>query len=109
MYSIEYLPFALYDLQDITRYIAQELGSPSAAQRIAEGIVAAVDSLADMPYRRAVYVPIKSLDREYRTIRHGNYVAFYWIEEQRKVVTVARILYGKTDFSTRLAAAERKL
>lgn len=109
MYSIEYLPFTLHDLQDITRHIAQELGSPSAAQRIAEGIVAAVDSLADMPYRRAVYVPIKSLAREYRTIRHGNYVAFYWIEEQRKVVTVARILYGKTDFSTLLAAAERKL
>lgn len=109
MYSIEYLPVALHDLQDIARYIIQELGSPFAAQRVAEGIVDAVDNLTNMPYRRAVYIPIKTLNREYRTIRYGNYVAFYWIEEQRKAVTVARILYGKTDFSSRLAAAEREL
>lgn len=109
MYSVVYLPIALRDLQEIARYIADSLHNPTAAMQTAEGIVAAIERLSTMPYRRAIYSPILPLSHEFRTIRYKNHVAFYWVEEDRKIVTVARILYAKADISKRLAEAERQL
>lgn len=109
MYSVAYLPIALRDLQEIVRYIADSLHNPTAAIQTAEGIVAAIERLGTMPYRRAVYAPILPLSHEFRTIRYKNHVAFYWVEEDCKTVTVARILYAKADISKRLAEAERQL
>lgn len=62
-----------------------------------------------MPYRHAVYVPLKPPAHEYRTVRSGNYLVFYWVEEQRKAVVIARVAYGKADVSARLSAAEQQL
>ena len=107
MYSVEYLPLALRDLQEIARYIAHALKNPAAAERTVENIVRAVDQLSDMPYRRAAYTPIRPLKHEYRTMRCATYVAFYWIEEDRKTVVVARVLYAKANISKRLSEAER--
>ncbi|MBM6943351.1 type II toxin-antitoxin system RelE/ParE family toxin [Collinsella intestinalis] len=109
MYSVAYLPIALRDLQEIVRYIADSLHNPTAAMQTAEGIVAAIERLGTMPYRRAVYAPILPLSHEFRTIRYKSHVAFYWVEEDCKTVTVARILYAKADISKRLARAERQL
>lgn len=109
MYSVSFLPCAKRDLEDIARYIAHTLGNPEAALRTVEGIVAAANRLTNMPYRRPIYVPLRPLTHEYRTIRSGKYVAFYWIEEKPQRVTVARLLYAKANASARLAAAEREL
>lgn len=109
MYSVTYLPIALDDLREIVRYIAKSPHNPKAAVQTAEGIVAAVEQISSMPYRRAVYTPIQPLAHEFRTVRFKNYVAFYWVEETEKVVTVARVLYAKSDISRRLAEAERQL
>ena len=109
VYSISYLPIALRDLQKITRYLANDLHNPATAERIATGIVAAIDEPATMPYRRAVYLPIRPLAHEFRTIRSGSYLAFYWVGEESKTVTVARILHARMDISKRLSEAERPL
>lgn len=106
MYKVEYLPSADRDLVNAIRYIAYELKNPTAAERFGSGMVAAIESLATMPYRKRVYQPIRPLKHEYRFISHANYHAFYWIEEERQAVVVARILYARSDISTRLSAAE---
>lgn len=109
MYSVSYLPTARQDLEDIARYITLALDNPEAATRTIEGIVATAESLASMPYRRPVYVPVRPLAREYRTIRSGHYVAFYWVEEDTQRVTIARVLFARADVSERLAIAEQEL
>ena len=109
MYSVSYLPTARQDLEDIARYITLALDNPEAAAHTIEGIVAAAESLASMPYRRPVYVPVRPLAREYRTIRSGHYVAFYWVEEDAQRVTIARVLFARADVSERLAIAEQEL
>ena len=93
-YQIEYLPAALHDLTDIAYYIGVELHNPDAADRLAEKIVTAVDSLADMPYRFAAYHPAKPLRRDYRRVVVDNYVVFYWVDEEKQKVTIARVIYG---------------
>ncbi|WP_143349815.1 type II toxin-antitoxin system RelE/ParE family toxin [Enorma massiliensis] len=109
MYSVSYLPTARQDFEDIARYITLALDNPEAATRAIEGIIAAAESLANMPYRRPVYVPVRPLAREYRTIRSGHYVAFYWVEEDAQRVTIARVLFARANVSERLAIAEQEL
>lgn len=94
MYQIEYLPSALHDLTDIAYYIGVNLQNPLAADNLAEKIVASVEKLTEMPYKYAVYYPIKPLQREHRKMVVGKYLVFYWIDESLHKITVARVIYG---------------
>lgn len=94
LYQIEYLPSALHDLTEIAYYIGVKLQNPLAADNLAEKVVSAVEKLTEMPYRYPVYYPIKPLQREYRKIIVKNYLVFYWVEEEKHLVTIARVIYG---------------
>ena len=47
MYNVEYLPSAVQDMVEIVLYIARELNNPTAAERIAERLAEAGESLRD--------------------------------------------------------------
>lgn len=97
MYTLEYLPAARQDMIEIVRYIGRELKNPSAADRLATELIGAGDGLLLFPYAYPVYQPIRPLSHEYRKLTVGNYFMFYWVDEEKKTVTVARVLYGKRD------------
>lgn len=98
MYKLEYLPVAQQDLIDIVRYISQELQNPDAADRLAVELVEAVDKLSLFPYASPAYLSIRPLKHEYRKLLVQNYLIFYWVDEETKMVTVARVLYAKRDY-----------
>jgi len=97
LYKLEYLPAARADMVEIVRYISRELGNPQAAQRIANMLVEAGDTIPAFPYANPAYIPIRPLKREYRKLLVENYLMLYWVEET-KTVTVARVVYAKRDF-----------
>ncbi len=97
-YKVDYLPLAKQDLVDIVQYIVNTLHNPNAAERIANQILQKIDTLEDYPYSNHCYRPLNELTHEYRQIIIGHYVAFYWVDELVKTVTIARILYGKREF-----------
>ena len=76
MYNLEYLPVALQDMVAIVRYISRELGNPAAAP----------------------YTPIRPLKHEYRKVLVQNYFIFYWVDEEKKLITIARVVYAKSDY-----------
>ena len=98
-YAIEYLPSALEDLKEIVRYIARTLQNPKAAENLAHEIIKKIDLLADFPYSAPRYTPIKPLEYEYRKLLVKNYFAFYRIDEMKKTITVARIIYAKRNIA----------
>ena len=98
-YAIEYLPAALEDLKEIVRYIARTLQNPKAAENLAHEIIKKVDLLADFPYSAPRYTPIKPLEYEYRKLLVKNYFAFYRIDEMKKTITVALIIYAKRNIA----------
>jgi plasmid stabilization system protein ParE len=102
MYNIEYLPSALNDIKEITRYVGVKLDNPSAADRLAEDIVDAVESLSDTPYKYPVYIPLVPLENEYRKILVHNYFVFYCVSENDKTVTVYRVMFAKRDIDSLL-------
>lgn len=96
-YKLAFLPAARQDLLDIVHYIGHELQNPQAAENTAEKLIQAAQQLEDFPYADPVYIPRKPLLNEYRKLAVGHYVLFYWVDEANRVVTVARVLYGKRD------------
>lgn len=106
MYKVEYLPAALGDLKGAVTYIAQDLGSPQAAGELAQKIVDAGEILSSMPYRKRVYHAAGPLAHEYRALCVDNYLMFYWVDEERRIVTIARVIYRRTDAAAKLRVIE---
>ena len=97
MYELSYLPGARKDLVELVRYISRSLKNPGAAERLAVELIEAAERIRAFPYANPVYVPIRPLSHEYRKVPVQNYLIFYWVDEENKQVTVARVLYGKRD------------
>ena len=103
VYRVEILPTARRDLVDAARYIAQKLKNPDAAEKFLNQFEDRIASLSSMPYRRRAYVPLASLEHEYRAVDVGNYLAFYWVEEEpEQVVTIARVLFARSNYARTL-------
>lgn len=98
MYTVEYLPIAKNDMVDIVKYISNDLQSPLVAEKFAVEMIEKIEGLSLLPYRNSVYFPVRQLKKEYRRLQINNFIAFYYVEEETKVVTVARVLYNKRDF-----------
>ena len=98
MYKLEYLPVARKDMMEIVRYISQELQNPGAANHLAAELVEAAERVLTFPYAAPAYLPIRPLKYEYRKILVQNYLIFYRIEEEKKLVTVSRVIYAKRNY-----------
>ena len=96
-YAVEYLPAAKRDLVEIVSYVSNDLGSPGSARTLAKKLVDGIESLSSLPYRRPVFVPMRPLAHEFRSLRIANYLVFYWVDEPTRTVTVARVLYARAD------------
>ena len=96
-YRVEFLKLALDDLKGIAAYISNELNSPNSANHLVECIVGRINTLAVFPYAYTIYVPIRPLLHEMRKMVVQNYSVFYWIDEDCKNVTIARVLYNRRD------------
>ena len=96
-YDLQFLPAAQRDMTEIVSYISHKLKNPIAAGKLAEELIAAAESILDFPYAHPVKQTIRPLKRETRSIPVGNYQMFYWIDENKKLVTVARVIYAGRD------------
>lgn len=67
------------------------------ANRLTVELIEAGDSICSFPYAHPAYIPIRPLKREYRKLLVQNYFMFYWVDEDKKLVTVARVTYAKRD------------
>ena len=98
MYDLQYLPSARKDMVDAVRYISETLQNPTAAERLAEELIEAGDSIRTFPYANPVHMPIRPLGHEYRKLVVHNHLMFYWVDEEKKLVTVARVIYARRDY-----------
>lgn len=99
MYNLAFLPSARQDLVGIVQYISMGLKNPVAAEQMANALTEAAERIAAFPYANPVYIPIRPLRHEYRKCPVRNYLIFYWVEEEKQSVTVARVIYAKRDYA----------
>lgn len=101
-YKVQLSNKAKDDYKSIIRYIRYELLEPNIAEKYAELIRNELNSLEYQPQKFAIidYDIIKKYN--FRKLIVKNYIAFYRINEDEKIVNVERILYSGTDWKNKL-------
>ena len=93
--TVRVLRRAQRDLLEIREYVAWD--DPAAAQRVVEGLVTAIESLADLPERGARPREARLRRMGYRFLVQGRYLVFYKV--LRAQVRVYRVLHGSRAYS----------
>ena len=84
------------DLDDIWDYIVSELQNRSAAERVTNRIMDAVDQLKIFAELGTPRSSISDVSSEYRYLVSGNYMVFYRV--QGSDVYIDRVLYGRSNY-----------
>ena len=99
-YFIEITKPAEKDLREIANYIAKVLLEPLSAKKIIGRIGEEILKLEEMPYRNQVVLDDRLSKLEIRRIIVENYLIFYKIVEDKKIVTIIRILFKRRDWAS---------
>ncbi len=99
-YTIEYLPQFKKDMTEIAAYIGVKLGNPSAAERLIKEISDKTADLVDMPYKYSLHNSRYPLKSEFRKVIVGSYAVFYYVDEIKKLITVARVIYARRNIES---------
>ena len=102
MFDVQISEQADNDLRGIFEYIAFELLAPENAAGQLDRLEEAISKLDHMPekYRRYEREPWRS--RGLRVFPVDNYLVFYIHDEETKIVTVIRVMYGGRDVDKEL-------
>ena len=82
-------------MDDIWDYIVSELQNRSAAERVIDRIMDAVDPLESFAEMGTPLSSIADVGTDYRFLVSGNYMVFYRV--QGSDVYIDRVLYGRSD------------
>lgn len=99
MYKIEFLPIAKKDIDEIIYYISHNLKNITAAKKLRDLFMESLDKITTFPYGLQIYEPNRKLKNEYRSYKVKNFMMFYTINENDKVITIVRVLYQKMDIA----------
>ena len=97
---IHYSPESRRDLDDIWDSIVLELQNRSAAERVIDHIMNAVDPLKNFAEMGTPLSSIADVGTDYRFLVSGNYMVFYRV--QGNDVYIDRVLYGRSDYMSSL-------
>ena len=98
--KIHYSPESRRDLDDIWDYIVSELQNRSAAERVIDRIMNAVDPLKNFSEMGTPLSSIADVGTDYRFLVSGNYMVFYRVQDSD--VYIDRVLYGRSDYMSAL-------
>lgn len=98
--KIHYSPESRRDLDDIWDYIVLELQNRSAAERVINRIIDAVDPLKNFAEMGSPLSSIADVGTDYRFLVSGNYMVFYRVQDSD--VHIDHVLYGRSDYMSAL-------
>ena len=87
------------DIDEILHYIADTLSNKKAATAFADELDHQYEQLMDHPYLFEESRDTKLRKVGYRRFIVGNYVGLYLVDEEKHSVTIARIFYGRRNYS----------
>ena len=93
---------AVADLRAIFEYIAYELLAGENAIKQLDRLEEAILSLDEMPERYRLYNKEPWKERNLRIMPVDNYLVFYIPQNEEKIVTVIRVMYGRRDIDAQL-------
>jgi len=86
------------DLLAIGVYIANELLEPDKAVEVIDKIASAILKLEEIHYRHGLVNDEKLASQGIRKFIVDNYLIFYTVNKENKVVIIIRVLYQRRDW-----------
>jgi plasmid stabilization system protein ParE len=102
MYKLVTLQEARDDKKRIMDYIRREYHFPSYAKRLSGEFVKSFSRIKSMPYSCPVLQTEVPTEREFRKLIVREYIVLYWVDEEKRQITVARIFHGKQDYMSKI-------
>lgn len=97
-YSLSIYPKAREDLENIFRYISEDLCNPEAALKLIDDIESSLDRVCYNPFMYSLVENKFIKDHTLRKLIVSNYLVFYRPDEQAHEIQVIRVLYGMSDY-----------
>ncbi|SFD89616.1 Plasmid stabilization system protein ParE [Sharpea azabuensis] len=98
-YNVEYSEEAYEDLREIYDYVANELLVPKTAENLLKNIRTAIRSLSNMPFRHTLVDWEPWYSMKIRQFPVENFIVYYLVEENKRMVSIVRIFYNGRDIS----------
>lgn len=92
-YKLRFLPIFKDDLLEITDYITDTLGNPTAAKKLVDDIEIAIDKRLENPLIFAPYQSSKIRKNTYYRIKVRNFFIFYVVIDH--TMEIRRLIYSK--------------
>lgn len=96
-YNVRLTAEAEKDLRGIFEYIAFDLQSVQNAVGQLERLERRIVSLNDMPERFQIYEKEPWHRRNLRVMPVDNYLIFYMVNQEKRIVTIMRVMYSGRD------------
>ena len=97
-YKVKFTPVAVNDMDGIYQYIFDTLRAPAAAENLIDAIEQKTKRLEDMPYSCPAVDDEWLKAKDYRKLFVKNYIALYVVSDDKKLVTIMRVVYGASDY-----------
>jgi toxin ParE1/3/4 len=101
-YKIQLSINAKEDLKSIIWYIKNELNESEIANNYYKAIKEEIETLEYLPQRYAIIDDDTIKDLKLRKLIIRRYIAFYRINENEKIVSIERIIYGASNWINNL-------
>lgn len=96
-YEVKLTPQAVEQIQETVSYISHILLEPETARRWADLLQQEISSLNSMPARFPFIEEKPWHNYGIRKMTVKNFLVYYWIDEEKKAVTVTAVIYGRRD------------
>lgn len=101
-YEVRISDQAKNDIVNIFRYITFSLFSVENAETQLIKLKNRIEGLKDMPFRFQILETNEPMVHVFRKMVVGNYLVIYHIDEERLMVNVLRVIYGRQDLDAEL-------
>lgn len=97
-FNIVISSIAKRDILDIYKYISETLHSEESALRLIQKIEESIRNLILMPERFRRYKGQSLSSKNIRICPVKNYLIFYQVDNEKKLVEIIRVLYSKRNY-----------
>ena len=96
-YEVKITEPAQRQLQEIVRYIAEDLQEKRTALRMLDTLEKEILSLSALPNRVALTEEEPWHSAGIRKMLVKNYLVYFWVNEEQKQVQITAVVYGRRD------------
>jgi|SRR5699024_4716223 len=97
-YPIKFTPIAMDDLEEIYRYISEELCAENTAADLLNQIESNIMRISGFPCSGSYLTDEYLCSKGYRRIIVDSYITFYIVDEFTQQAVIMRILHGKRKY-----------